>query len=526
MFDAFASVQRSSEDLEGERVKERWPHQLRGVQQSILGIESGWRNFCLTAPTGGGKSYMMYDLIQYARSRDWPVTLYAVRKFLIQQLMDVMDEFGLSYGVRASGFDKYEDLDNPIQIASVMTEESRVFTKKQRNLHYSKFVLWDEAHMQKAGVAETIFRMHEEQGAINAGITATPLGLSHLYDHLVVAGNNTEMRQCGAHVPCYVFSPTVPDLKGVKRDKTGEYIISGKKYSIFTQSVVGSVIDYYNQLNPDRKPTILFAPGVKESVWFVNQLEAVGIRAAHIDGNDVYYNGQDYPTSPDRRKHVISELRAGRIDVICNRFVMREAIDIPELYLCILATPIGSLKSYLQAVGRIMRNDASLDHVKLQDHGGNFDTHWSPNMDRDWERLWRMDEKVVSSERKKKKDPKEPEPIVCPKCSAVRLKGPECVSCGFKHTKSVRMVIQNDGTLVRKSDEKQKQQKKQQATDQQKLWTKFYFIAKNRNMTFSQAAWMYKEKAGRWPPRNLKYMPKDELDRKRLVKDVPTELLN
>lgn len=504
-----------------------WPHQERGVRQCVSGIESGWRNFCLTSPTGGGKSRMMYELIRYARSRDWSVTLYATRNMLIQQLMKVMDGYGLSYGVRASDFQQYENLDLPIQIASIKTEESRVFERKQRNLHYSKLVLWDEAHMQKAGIAETIYMAHAEQGAINAGITATPLGLSHLYDNLVVAGNNTEMRQCGAHVPCYVYAPNEPDLKGVRRDKTGEYVIGGKKHSIWTQSVVGSVIENYNILNPERKPTLLFAPGVKESIWFVNQLEAAGIRAAHIDGSDVYYNGQDYPTSPDRRDYIVEEWRAGRIDVVCNRFVMREGIDITELYHIILATPIGSLLSYLQAVGRELRNHESLDHVILQDHGGNIWQHGSPNENRDWKRLWKMDEREVSTERaKNKNDSEEKEPIVCPKCTAVRLKGPECITCGFKHTKSVRMVVQKDGTLKRQSDDAQKKRKQQKKTDHEALWTKCYFIAKNSRMSFKQAAWMYKDKAGHWPKKDMPYMPTDEHGWARLVKDVPvTDLI-
>ena len=235
----------------------------------------------------------MFEMIDYARNRDWPVVLYATRNMLIEQLMHSMDEYGIDYGVRAAEMWQHENLDSPIQIASVPTERSRVFTKKQRHLHYAKMALWDEAHMQKAASAEKIFKIHEEQGAVNIGLTATPLGISGLYNKLIVAGTNRELRDCGAHLPCKVYAPDEPDLKRVKRTKTGEFQIADRKIQIWTQTIIRRVVEYYNRLNPERLPAILFAPGVKESMWFVNQLEDAGIRAAHIDGNNVYRDGEE-----------------------------------------------------------------------------------------------------------------------------------------------------------------------------------------------------------------------------------------
>ena len=437
-----------------------------------------------------------------------------------------MDSYGIDYGVRAAEMWQHENLDSKIQIASVPTERSRVFQKKQRNLHYAKLVLWDEAHMQKAASAAKIFKIHEEQGAVNIGLTATPLGISELYSKLIVAGTNSDLRQCGAHLPCSVYAPDEPDLKKVKRNKTGEFQIAEKTYKIWTQTIVGRVVDYYHRLNPERLPTILFAPGVKESMWFVDQLKEAGIRAAHIDGNNVYQDGEEYQSSPDKRREVVDDLRAGRIDVICNRFVLREGIDIPELYHCILATPIGSLLSYLQTVGRVLRNHSSLDHVKIQDHGGNFWRHGSPNWNRDWERIWRLsDVQITNTRLDRMAEGKEPEPIVCPACGAVRIKGPQCASCNHKHSKSVRMVVQENGTLKKQTGAIMKKKVRQERSDTEKKWTQYYFKAKNSQMTFSQAEGLFKRELGYWPPRDLPYMPKDDFDRKRKVKDVPAQSL-
>ena len=54
----------------------------------------------------------------------------------------------------------------------------------------------------------------------------------------------------------------------------------------------GRVLDHWRKLNPDGRPTILFAPGVAESIWFVDEFARNGIRAAHIDGEDTYLDGE------------------------------------------------------------------------------------------------------------------------------------------------------------------------------------------------------------------------------------------
>ena len=84
-------------------------------------------------------------------------------------------------------------------------------------------------------------------------------------------------------------------------------------------------MEWFNKLNPERRPTILFAPGVKESIWFAEQLAAQNIRAAHIDGDGYWFNGQYENTNdPDERGRVLDELRSGGVQILCNRFVARE----------------------------------------------------------------------------------------------------------------------------------------------------------------------------------------------------------
>src|SRR5690606_27352508 len=91
------------------------------------------------------------------------------------------------------------------------------------------------------------------------------------------------------------------------------------------------------------------------------------------------------------------QLVDGRIHGISCRFKLREGVDIPEVYYCILATPIGSLASYVQTVGRALRrSDITPSQICIADHGGNYLRHGSPNVDRPWREWWNLPEHVIS----------------------------------------------------------------------------------------------------------------------------------
>src|SRR5207302_733945 len=119
--------------------------------------------------------------------------------------------------------------------------------------------------------------------------------------------------------------------------------------------LIGRVWEWFEKINPEHKPTILFAPSVQGSLWFAEQFIKKGVPAAHIDGEEVFVDGQVYRTGKSVREDVLGRSRDGRIGVLCNRFVLREGIDAPWLCHGIFATVFGSLQSYLQSGGRLLR---------------------------------------------------------------------------------------------------------------------------------------------------------------------------
>ena len=499
-----------------------WPHQKYGIQETVNRIDAGANAICLASPTGAGKTRMMTELIKRWVSERHRVALYTNRRMLLDQTKDVLDAAGILHGIRASGHEKA--LLRDVQLCMTQTEGSQVYAREARALHRATRVLVDEAHIQKGETMERIIGQHREDGAAVVGFTATPLDIGHIYDDLIVAGTNSELRACGAHVPCYTYGPDEPDTRHIKKQPTGEYAEKDVRKVIMTPSIFARVLESGSQLNPDWRPAILFAPGVAESIWFAEQFHAAGISAAHIDGDDIWVNGETYKSTPEGRQDIMAASEEGRIKVLCNRFVLREGIDAPWLYHAIFATVFGALSSFLQSGGRLLRSHPSLDHVVLQDHGGNWWRHGSLNADREW----RLDftNNIASSLREKRiREKKEPEPITCPQCRAVRASGDTCNRCGFRQTTKSRMVVQVDGSLKEMRGDILKPRRVVEKPDTQKLWDKCFFGALKSGRTFAQAEAWFVQQHHYWPPHTLANMPVHDADWFRLVKKVDRSAL-
>lgn len=498
------------------------PHQVRGIEGVKDAIAAGHKRICLTSPTGGGKSLMIRELIRWMRDQSGKSILYTHRRLLAKQLYDQKQRYGIPCGMLASGYER--DLTAPVQVAMIHSENVRVFANKAGSLFPADLVFFDEAHGFTGPVVQRLMDDHIAAGGVIVGVTATPLGIGHLYQHLVSAGTNSELRACGAHVICRTFAPDEPDTRNLKPQKTGEFTEGEVIKRIMTPTIFGRVYEHWRRLNPDGKPTILFGPGVAESLGFAEFFHTRGVRAAHIDGERIWVDGREHPKSQELVDELQAESEAGRLPVLCNRFVLREGIDMPHLAHCIMATIFGGLTSYLQAGGRLLRSHPSLKEVVLQDHGGNYWRHGSLNSDRTWE-LGETNATKAEQRAEACREGKEQEPIVCPKCGAVRLKGPDCSTCGYRSSKRSRMVIQVDGSLRQTSEPCFKKIHVQEKPDTQKQWDRMYFRGRQSGMTFRQIEGLFVKENGHYPPRNLPNMPIEPTDWFRKVKDVPRDRL-
>jgi len=514
----------------------RRPNQIKALADTTSAIDAGKNRIVVVSPTGSGKTLMLLDMIDWARSKSWPVTLYTHRRMLLEQTRKVLSDNGMWASVRASGYSfKENDLFADVAICMTQTELSQVYKNGNRDLHRGKLVLIDEPHIQTGQSMVNIVNDHESRGAAIVSYTATPLDIWHIYRNMIVACTNSEAREFGALVPAKTFAPDEPDLKHIRRYPPGEDLTESDAVRLMMRpGIFGRVINWYRKINPEERPTLLFGPGVAESTWFCEQFHNNGISAAHIDGENVVVDGKSYPSSQALRDMILERHKDGDIRVICNRFVLREGIDMPWASHCIFATVFGSLTSYIQSGGRMLRSYPGKQLATIQDHGGNWWRHGSLNQNWQWEvgKTCRSiaDERVGSmtgslDEESGEYTPPEVSPIACPMCGTCRNSGRVCPSCGYAHSGDRRSVIQINGELVSQDGPIYEPKKVSNRTDEQKKWDRMYYRMRNAGKTFRQAEVLFRKEHGTWPQRCLHLMPKCGDDWKKKIAEVPNSAL-
>ena len=175
---------------------------------------------------------------------------------------------------------------------------------------------------------------------------------------------------------------------------------------------------------------------------------------------------------------------------------------------------------YLQSVGRLLRAYPGMEMVILQDHGGNWHRHGSPNADRSWVLGWN-DNRYAQERKDAFRERKEKEPIVCPYCGAVREFGNICATCKKEIPRRGRLVIQQDGALKYIDGRIYKRRKVSQQSDTEQKWKACYYRCKHRRKTFRQAYTLFRRENGYYPPTDLPLMPKEKNDWYARVPDVP-----
>ena len=502
-----------------------WAPQLRSVE----GVIDAWQDtnrLLLFSPTGSGKTRMCGEIFRWANHHGKRAIFYANRKLLIGQTDDRFRDLGLDVGIRAAEYDSRFDDSCDVQIASADTERARVFKGGKWDFYDvgdGGIVAVDEAHLQKTKVMKDILQWYEKRGAKILLLTATPVAMSGWADKLLVGGKLSEWRGCGALVPVYTYNISQPDMRKVKRNNTGEFVMDDGMKMQYLQTIVGEVIENWELLN-DGSPTMCYAPGVPESIWLAEKFRARGHEFVHVDATDAYIGGKRVKMNQQVWSDIVSGVKSGDIRGLSSRFKLREGVDIPAAGHCVLATPVGSLASYLQILGRVMRSAKGKVGAILQDHGGCYHLHGSPNLDRPWESLWRCSESAASNYHQDLiREDQIKEPIRCPACGMERTGGPKCPGCGHEATKGKRAIRMESGELSEIIEGPMiKPRRRILKSTTAEDWAKMFwgFKRKKVDRSFSQMEAYFLQEYGYRPPRNLPYMPKHFLDWKAKVHEV------
>ena len=361
----------------------------------------------------------------------------------------------------------------------------------------------------------TLIRAYRDQGAKVVGWTATPRQVSHICDELVRIASVSELIQSGHLAPPVVVSPDMPDMEAlskVNRQSNGEYSVSGARKIWNCKTIIGRVFDHYARLRREGVGALLYAQGVPESLFFAQRFSELGVRAAHVDGDNVWVDGQFHKSDSEMRRRVQQQQMDGSLPLVCNRFVYREGYDSPVVGHIILACVLGTRSAFAQTCGRGLRPFPGKDFCVIQDHGGHS---WSfPPLDSD--EPWDMD----SPERlqslvwiEKARNRSIPMPIVCFKCFCVRWGGDECTLCGHRSKSFARPVIQANGELKVVTSPVYVPRRVRSTPTDQEDWDRLYWASvKHRpDRTFQQIYSFFAfSNNWRWLPRNLRRQPSNE----------------
>jgi superfamily II DNA or RNA helicase len=443
------------------------------------------------------------------------VRIYLHRQMLREQLSRVFTDAGIDHGIQSAGHEVDES--KPIQICMTDSVYSRAIVRSHWDLGNPTLVMFDESHQQTGSKARAIinggvnangfsWKGHIDNGAFVLGMSATPVNCGELYESLIDFGSYSEMRSVKAHLPVRVYSPSEVDCSGLKQNAENEF--AGKDLADRAYRIFGDAYAWWRKLNKDALPSLLFAPSVESSKWFAEEWAKMGVPVAHIDGatcllprrgigGSLYL--EQFDSSEEIRNEILRMSKTGEIALVCNRFVLREAIDMPWIKHGIAATVFGGIATYLQSVGRIQRYHPDYDYKVWQCHGGSYWRHGSPNMDRTWNLgdTSKSIAKARMSQVQRSSEPQDVEGICCPKCMVWRQRGVKCPGCGHTHKQSVRAVQMISGELKLMRGVVTKLKKKSKSKTAQEIWNSVLWGSGKVDRSISSAVALWRARCAK-----------------------------
>lgn len=396
------------------------------------------RRVLVQAPTGAGKTALASFMTDETQARGKIVYFVCHRAELLTQTSATFRKFGIAHSFIAAGL-PYDSRLN-VQICSIDTLKNRTHIVPEPDL-----CIWDECHhIVAAGWAAV---MDGWKRAFHIGLSATPRradgkGLGDLFDDMVIGPAVAWLIEQGHLSPYTAFIPSGGMDVGGVHTRMGDFVGKEIEAKIDRPKLVGDIIQHWRK-NASGLLSIAFAPSLDFSMYMVDQFNAAGIPAAHLDGG----------TDKGERKKIIQRFADGDIRVLWNRFLFGEGLDLAAIAQkdvtidCVIdAAPTQSLSLAMQRWGRSLRPSDGKNAILL-DHAGNMLRHGFPDDDREWsldgeEKQGRGSTGTVQP------------PIICGDCyNAIKRPAPPCCPhCGKPLKQEVKPLEVADGELVAAND--------------------------------------------------------------------------
>lgn len=409
---------------------------LRDYQEQIIEavrdqMRKGRKKILIQAPTGSGKTALTASMLGSASSKGIRSWFNVHRRELVKQSIDAFNLAEVPHGTVASGF--AFNPDPLVQICSVGT-----LAHRYARIRKPQMIIWDECHHIAAGTWAKIFKFFPD--AYHIGLTATPQrldgkGLDDWFDTMVEGPTVSWLIENKFLADYKLYAPSSISMTGVKRSM-GDFQRAATSEIMNKPTITGNAIKEY-QKQAMGKRAVVFAVSVEHSKCIVNQFNAMGIPAAHIDGG----------ANANERDYKLHQFKEGKVKILSNVELFGEGFDLPSIEAAILLRPTQSLGLYLQQVGRVLRPSPGKDHAIILDHAGNCERHGLPDQDRQWS---------LKGRAARGKNAEGPAIKICQACFAAQPPGPSCRYCSVVFEVQSREIEEVDGELVEMNPELRK----------------------------------------------------------------------
>lgn len=456
-------------------------YQAEAVQNLRAGLAGGCKRQILSSPTGSGKTEIGMILVRGAVAKGKRVAFLCNRINLVGQTSARFFRAGIQHGIiqGANTSRTYES----VIVASIQTVA-------KRGMPEVDLLVIDEAHGVAGSVAyRKVIAAH---GGAVIGLSATPfskgLGKHYadlggaLFEQMVIAATIQELIDQGFLVDCDVYAPSQPDLSGVKIT-AGDYNEKELGEAVDKPQLIGDIVTNWRKY-ADGTPTVCFATNIAHSRHIVEQFQAAGVAAEHID---CY-------TDEAERAAILERVSAGQTLVISNVGILTEGWDFPACKTMILARPTKSLIRYLQMAGRVLRPSPGKDKALILDHSGTVQSIGFPTDD--FPMVLDDGKPKTSSGSDKKQEEKKP--AKCPQCAYLKKGNGKCPVCGFLPQKP-NTTEHAAGELVPLTKKEKAKEAKLAGLNKQHVYSELFRMAEERNYKPGWVANQYRSIFGVWP---------------------------
>lgn len=329
------------------------PYQNAFVNGVARGFHEGFMRQLGVLPTGGGKTICFANIAQrFHEKRGERTLVLAHREELITQAADkIKQATGLEASIEKAG--DHADRTAPVVVASIQTMQGARL--ESWNPDHFGLIVCDEAHHVLADQWQaTLARFNSRV----LGVTATPdrgdkKNLATFFENLAYEIGILDLINQGFLAPVKIKAvPLRIDLADVK-STAGDY--DSKALDAAIAPYLSQIARYIAENCQERRRIVTFLPLISTSQRFVEECQAVGIDARHIDG-----------ASPDRSE-ILNGFSAGKFRLLSNAMLLTEGWDEPGVDCLLVLRPTRSRPLYAQMVGRGTRLHPDKENLLLLD---------------------------------------------------------------------------------------------------------------------------------------------------------------